>query len=143
MGFEVSVVIALFFLSAVVLGTMSFNTLTSSSDIINDASAEQYQMHNSRLQTDISISNLVVSNVSSPYSLTVTLSNTGSETLLFNELNVLIDGTLMNYKYSGINEVWTPDEERDLVVSGLTGSGSHRLKVVTGNGVADYGSYSI
>ena len=143
MGFEVSVVIAFFFISAVVLGTLSFTTLTDSSELVNDASMQQHEMQSKLLQTDITIDSLVVSNATSPYNLTVTLTNTGSETLLFDELDVLVDGKLEAYTFSETAAVWTPAETRDLMVSELSGSGEHRLKIVTGNGIADYGSYTV
>ncbi|WP_406659845.1 hypothetical protein V7O66_08310 [Methanolobus sp. ZRKC3] len=143
MGFEVTVVLALFFISAVVVGTLSFTTLTSSSELVSDASIQQNQIHSKLLQTDITINNLVTSNASSPYDLTVTLTNTGSETLQFDELNVLIDGEIKTYNFNDTAAVWTPDETRDLVVPDLSGSGAHRVKVVTENGIADYSSYSL
>ena len=143
MGFEVSVVVAFFFITAVLLGTFSFNTLTSSSEIVSEASAQQNEIYSNRLQTDIEIYNIAVSNVTSPYDLTVSLTNTGSSTLQFDEMNVIIDGKLESYEFSGNYSVWTPDESRDLLVTGLSGSGSHRIKVVTEYGIADYGSYTV
>ena len=143
MGFEVSVVVAFVFISAVVLGTLSYTTLTSSSELVSDASAQQQQMYTERLQTDITIDGTMVNNASAPYDLTVTLTNTGSETLQFDELSVLVDGVVHSYSFSEAANVWTPAETRQLVVSDLSGSGEHRVKVVTENGIADYGSYSV
>jgi flagellar protein FlaF len=143
MGFEVSVVVAIFFISAVILGTFSFTTLVSSSEIVNDASIHQHQMQNKKLQTDIVIDSLAISNITNPYDLTVTLTNTGSETLQFDELHILVDGELKPYNFSGNAAVWTPEETRALVVYSLTGLGSHRVKVVTENAISDYGLYSV
>jgi len=143
MGFEVTVVTIIFFISAVILGTLSFETLVSSSELVNDASVEQYEMQSKQLQTDITIDALDTNNVSTPHDLTITLTNTGSETLQFDELNVLVDGELKSYSYSETASVWTPEETRELVVSNIFGFGSHRVKVVTGNAVSDYSSYNV
>lgn len=143
MGFEVTVVIIVFFISAVLLGTFSFTSLVSSSELVNDASIQQHQMQYQQLQTDISIDSLDTSNVSSPHNLTITLTNTGSETLQFDKLHVLVDGELMSYSYSDTASVWTPEETRTLVVSNLFGFGSHRVKVVTENAISDYSLYSV
>lgn len=143
MGFEVAVVTAIFFISALVVGTFSYTALSTSSDLVNDAAAEQHQMQTSRLHTSINIDYSVPAASGSIYELTVTLTNTGSETLRFDELNVLIDGQLEPYTFNGTAAVWVPAETRSLTVAGLTGAGQHRVKVVTGNGVSAYDTYQV
>ncbi|TGC10878.1 hypothetical protein [Methanolobus halotolerans] len=143
MGFEVSVVVAIFFISAVIVGTFSYTTLTTSSEIASDASAEQYQMQNKRLNTGIEIEDSIADVFNETHDLTVTMKNTGSETLSFDELNVLIDGSLKEYTFSDTAVTWVPEETRNLTVSGLEGTGSHRVKIVTENGIADYGTYVV
>jgi flagellar protein FlaF len=71
------------------------------------------------------------------------MTNTGSETLSFDKLNVLIDGSIEDYSFSDTTVTWVPEETRNLTVSGLEGTGSHRVKVVTENGVADYSTYIV
>ena len=143
MGFEVSVVVTIFFISAVIVGTLSYTILTTSSDVFADASAEQHQMQNKRLNTDLEIDSSVPGVFNGTYDLTVTMTNTGSETLSFDELNVLIDGSLEEYTFSDTAATWVPEETRNLTVSNLTGTGNHRIKVVTENGIADYGTYAV
>lgn len=143
MGFEVSVVVAIFFISAVIVGTLSYTILTTSSEITADASAEQYQMQNKRLNTDFGIDSSVPGVFNGTYDLTVTVTNTGSETLSFDGLNVLIDGTLKEYTFSDSAVTWIPEETRNFTVSDLAGTGTHRVKVVTENGVADYATYVV
>ncbi|WP_406656562.1 hypothetical protein V7O62_11980 [Methanolobus sp. ZRKC2] len=143
MGFEVSVVVTIFFISAVIVGTLSYTILTTSSDIAADASAEQHQMQSKRLNTDLEIDNSVAGVFNGTYDLTVTMTNTGSETLRFDDLNVLIDGSLKEYSFSDTAVTWVPEETRNLTVSNLTGTGTHRVKVVTENGIADYGTYVV
>ncbi len=142
MGFEVTVVVVIFFISALVVGTFSYTALSTSSDIVADASAEQYLMQNERMHTSINIEHSVPGIPGSTYDLTVTLTNTGSETLRFDELNVLIDGQIEPYTFSEA-ALWVPAETRSLAISGLTGAGTHRIKVVTGNGVAAYDIYLV
>ena len=143
MGFEVSVVVTIFFISAVIVGTLSYTILTTSSDIAADASAEQHQMQSKRLNTDLEIDNSAAGVFNGTYDLTVTMTNTGSETLRFDDLNVLIDGSLKEYSFSDTAVTWVPEETRNLTVSNLTGTGTHRVKVVTENGIADYGTYVV
>ncbi|ETA67475.1 MAG: archaeal flagellar protein FlaF [Methanolobus sp.] len=143
MGFEISVVAVMFFITALVVGSFSYSMLNTSNDIVNDASEEQYQMQNSKLKTNIEVESAVPGNYSGTYNLTVTLSNTGSETVLFDELNVLVDGNLESYVYSDVAATWTPAETRNMTVTDLSGTGSHRVKVVTRNGVSAYSSYVV
>jgi flagellar protein FlaF len=143
MGFELSVVAAIFFLSAVVLGSFSYSMLTTSNEIVSDASEERYEMQNSKLKTNIEVTDAIAGNYSDTYNLTVILSNTGSENVYFDELNVLVDGNLEPYTYSDVAATWTPAETRNLTVTGLSGTGIHRVKVVTRNGVSAYNSYIV
>jgi len=143
MGFEVTVVVVIFFISALVVGTFSYTALSASSDIVADASAEQQQIQNERLHTSINIDHSVPGTLGSTYDMTVTLTNTGSEILRFDELNVLIDGRLEPYSFSEAAALWVPEETRSLTIQGLTGAGTHRIKVVTGNGVAAYDIYLV
>ncbi|WMW22206.1 hypothetical protein RE476_12670 [Methanolobus mangrovi] len=143
MGFELSVVTVIFFISAVLLGTFSYTMLSTSNEVVVDASVEQHKMQSIRLQTDIEVDDSIPQTSGSNYNLTLILSNTGSETIRFDELNVLVDGTLKSYSYSDVAATWTPAETRNLTVTGLYGLGIHRVKVVTSNGVSAYDSYLV
>jgi flagellar protein FlaF len=143
MGFEVSVVVVILFISAVILGTLSYTTLTTSAEIEADASAQQHEMQSKSLNTDIEIDNAIAGVFNGTYDLTVTMTNTGSETLSFDELNVLVDGSIEDYTFSDTTMTWVPEETRNLTVSGLEGTGNHRVKVVTENGVADYSTFIV
>ncbi|MDG6242770.1 MAG: hypothetical protein QCH31_00045 [Methanolobus sp.] len=143
MGFELSVVAIIFFISAVLMGTYSYTMMSTSNDLMDDASAEQYRMQFSKLQTDIAIVDYIPDGFGGTYNLTVSLTNTGSESLRFDRLNVIVDGSLESYTYDDVAATWTPSETRNLTVAGLSGSGIHRVKVVTENGVSAYGSYMV
>ena len=143
MGFETTVVVAIFFLSAMVLGTASYVVISASEELVDDASYEKNEMQIKRLQTDILIDDSTPAGSAASYDLTVTISNTGSETLRSDELDILIDGTIQSYTFLPVTTTWTPDEMKTLTVTGLSGAGSHRVKVVTENGISDYDTYSV
>ena len=143
MGFETTIVVAIFFLSAMILGTTSYVVISASKDIVDDASYEKNEMQIKRLQTDILIDSSTTTGAIALYDLTVTVSNTGSETLRSDELNILIDGTIQSYTFLPTTITWTPDEVKTLTVTGLSGEGLHRVKVVTGNGISDYDTYNV
>ncbi|WP_407357242.1 hypothetical protein [Methanolobus sp. WCC5] len=143
MGFELSVVAVIFFISAVLMGTYSYTMMGTSNELIDDASAEQYRMQLSKLQTDIEIVESTADGFEGTYNLTVSLTNTGSESLRFDRMNVIVDGNLESYTYDNVAATWTPSETRNLTVTDLSGSGVHRVKVVTENGVSAYGSYLV
>ena len=144
MGFEVSAVIAIFFVSFVVLGTSIYSTASYSQSIVDDASNVRYEMQNERLQTDITISNSSkTSGNESGYELSIMVTNTGSKTLQTDELDVLVDGIIESYTFSPSTKTWTPDETKTITVNNLSGTGVHRVKVVTGNGISDYDTYAV
>ena len=143
MGFETAVVVAIFFLSAMVLGTASYVVISYSQDLVDDASYEQNEMQIKRLHTDILIDSSTPSGSGTPYNLNITVSNTGSETLQSDELNVLVDGIIQSYNFTPTTTTWTPDEVKTLTLAGLSGLGSHRVKVVTENGISDYDTYIV
>lgn len=143
MGFETTVVVAIFFLSAMVLGTASYVVISTSEDLVDDASYEKNEMQIKRLQTDVLIDSSIPTGSAASYDLTVIISNTGSETLRSDELNILIDGTIQSYTFLPTTTTWTPDETKTLSVTDLSGSGLHRVKVITENGVSDYDTYNV
>ncbi|MDO9517085.1 MAG: hypothetical protein Q7J10_03440 [Methanosarcinaceae archaeon] len=143
MGFETSVVIAIFFLSAMVLGTTAYIVIGASQDLVDDASYDQNELQVKRLQTDILIDSSAPTGSNASYNLTLTVSNTGSETLKSDELNVLVDGVIESYTFAPTTTTWTPDGVIILTVEGLSGVGSHRVKVITENGISDYDTYNV
>ena len=143
MGFETSVVVAIFFISVLILGTTSYTVVSASRNIVNDANQDQYEIQNKRLQTDISVIDSTANGPSASYDLTITITNTGSETLDSSALNVLIDGAIESYTPSPLTTTWTPDKTKTFEITGLSGAGSHRVKVITENGISDYDTYSV
>jgi flagellar protein FlaF len=143
MGFEGTIVVAIFFLTAVILGTTAYVVISASDDMVDDASYEENEMQVKRLQTDIVIDSSTPVGSAASYDLTVNVSNSGSETLRSDELDVLVDGTIQSYTFAPTTITWTPDETKTLTVAGLSGGGPHRVKVITENGISDYDTYSV
>ncbi|MGB3907155.1 MAG: hypothetical protein WBL02_01840 [Methanomethylovorans sp.] len=144
MGFETSVVLTIFFVSALVMATMSYTTISSSNDLLSSSADEHYSLINRKLHTDVQVvgSSAIIHN--STYQLSLEMINTGSETLRSDKLGVLVDGVYKPYSItSNTTSIWNPQTTIFLTIYDLSGFGDHRLKVVTENGICDYYSYSI
>lgn len=144
MGFETSVVLTIFFVSVMIMATMSYTTISSSNDLLSSSADEHYSLINKKLHTDVRIvgSSAIIHN--STYQLSLEVLNTGSETLRSDELEVLVDGVYKPYSLaSNATTTWTPQTSVALNIYDLSGFGDHRLKVVTENGICDYYSYNI
>ncbi len=141
MGFELSVVAVIFFISAIMLGTVSYTMLSTSNEVVLEAYDQHFQMQLNQLHTDVSIDALLADTSSGDQNLIVVLSNTGSETLRFDELSVLINGNLTTYMYDDHSDIWTPAQTRNMTIDGIDTYSDLRIKVITSNGVSAYGSY--
>lgn len=143
MGFETSVVVTIFLVSTILIGTISYTILSSSHDLISSSVDEHYSLINKKLQTDVEIvqSNAIIYN--STYQLSLEVLNTGSETLESDELDVLVDGVHVPYSSASAITTWTPEAYEVINVYNLSGFGDHRVKLVTKNGISDYYSYSV
>lgn len=143
MGFESSVVLAIFFISAMVMATASYATISSSQEMLLSSTDEHYSLLNRKLQTDVQIVQSTTNLQNSTYQLSLQVLNTGSETLRSDETDVLVDGVFMPYSSTNATTLWTPQTYMTLNIYNLSGFGQHRVKVVTENGVCDYLSYFI
>ncbi|WP_370573133.1 hypothetical protein [Methanomethylovorans sp.] len=143
MGFETSVVVTIFFVSVLITATISYTTISSSHDLISSSADEHYSLATKKLQTDIQIvqSSAIIHN--STYQLSLEVLNTGSETLMSDEIDVLIDGVYRPYLNFNTTTTWTPQTSVVLNVHNLSGFGDHRVKIVAENGICDYYSYNI
>ena len=143
MGFETSVVVTIFFVSVMVIGTLSYTTISSSNELLSASADEHYSHVNKKLQTDIQIvdSSAIIHN--STYQLSLEVLNIGSETLRSDEIDILVDGVYVPYSTSNTTVTWTPRTSVVLNIYDLSGFGDHRIKVVTENGICDYYSYNI
>lgn len=143
MGFETSVVMTIFFVSAMVIGALSYATISSSNDLLSASADEHYSLVNKKLQTDIQILDSSAIIYNSTYQLSLEVLNTGSETLRSDEIDILVDGVYVPYSNSDATVTWTPGTSVVFNIYNLSGFGGHRIKVVTEKGICDYYSYSI
>ena len=141
MGFSVSAAAAIIGVSLIiVLGSLTGNLLPSLTEG-NDAFTNMKERALDRLQTGIAIQNVSTPANGSNYDLNFTVENIGSVTLEISYFTILINGTrcpfICSSSYAYI------ENEVNLTITNLSGSGTRRLKVITGNGVADYYDYVI
>ncbi|AKB86135.1 hypothetical protein [Methanococcoides methylutens] len=136
MGFETTVVISIFFVSVLVLGTNSYAVMSSSNDIVSDAEDIRYEMQYNKLNSAVTPVSMNFDNESSI--LTVEITNSGNIVLDSDEVSILVDGYLLNYDYYPETLKWYPGETKIFAVEDPDGSTNKRVKVVTDSGVTGY-----
>jgi len=139
MGLSVAASSAILFTGFLFVATVLIAVLSSSVLDIQESikQAQDRQMESS--QTNIRVDN--ATNDTSTVFVNVT--NTGSNVLKVDELNVLINGTLMTENItkhsvggSATTNLWGPDEILYLELDFKPESGA-KVRIVTGNGVGD------
>jgi len=142
MGFSVSIAVGLIFIIIIASSIIVIDALSAASDQLEDAKKLHEEIEGGKLQTRITIQSISVSGDPSDYSVTIRIKNEGSTTLDPLKLNVLIDGSLKSFTVTPSTS-WFPEKEVTVSVTNLSGSGTHRVKVVTENGISDYETYSV
>ncbi|MGB9958189.1 fla cluster protein FlaF [Haloferax prahovense] len=143
MGFGVSGSTAVIFLGVLVAtGTLYTATSNASENVLEaqDADAERAL---ERTNTDITVTNATYD--AGNESLTVNLTNAGSETLSVSETTLLVDNRYVDVPAANATvdgdagtDLWYAGENLSLVVG--VGPTPERVKVVTGSGVAATGA---
>ncbi|AKU07303.1 MULTISPECIES: fla cluster protein FlaF [Haloferax] len=143
MGFGVSGSTAVIFLGVLVAtGTLYTATSNASENVLEaqDADAERAL---ERTNTDIAVTNATYD--AGNESLTVNLTNAGSETLSVSETTLLVDNTYVDVPAANATvdgdagtDLWYAGENLSLVVD--ADPTPARVKVVTGSGVAATGA---
>jgi flagellar protein FlaF len=136
MGFETTVVISIFFITSLVLGTHSYAVMSTSSDIVTDAEDVKYNMQYQKLNSAIEIDSMILDNTSSTLDLSIT--NKGNIVLASDEMSILLDGRVINYTYTPDTNKWYPDETKIFSITDDSGFTDKRVKVVTDIGIAAY-----
>jgi len=136
MGFETTIVISIFFISALVLGTHSYAVMSTSNDIVTDAEDVKYNMQYQKLNSAIEIDSMILDNTSSTLNLTIT--NNGNIVLDSDEISILLDGRVISYTYAPNTEKWYPAETKIFSVEDDSGDTEKRVKVVTDIGIIAY-----
>lgn len=92
-----------------------------------------------RIQTDINITE--ITNTGGVfYDFNITVKNIGSTTLETGDFTILINGT--NKPFTVNKSHLYPEKEAVFTVN-LTGAGLKRVKIITENGISDYGEHMV
>ncbi|MCZ7392697.1 MAG: hypothetical protein ABOK23_08315 [Candidatus Methanoperedens sp.] len=92
MGAETSAVMALLFLAFLVVSTVGYSAVDYSKNLVKNAQYDQDTMKKTKMQTDITITNVTFTTNSGNLYLNITLQNTGKTTLNTSLLDIFIDG---------------------------------------------------
>ncbi|KAA0009054.1 MAG: hypothetical protein FE037_02410 [Thermoplasmata archaeon] len=92
-----------------------------------------------RLNTDIDVINISKTS-GTTYNISIKVKNTGNAELDVSDFTVIVNGTIESY--SADKEYLYPLDIVNITVTNLTYTGTIRVKVVTGNGIGDYGTYT-
>ena len=131
MGFSVSATIAVLFIAFMGIGAVSFNMVSESFFSVQNALADRNKLMYDQLNTDIKILN----HSDDGSNLTLMAENTGSTVIEPVYLNALVDGKLVDA--TSDDTIWFPEETLNITMAVQTGE-PHRIKIVTGRGIADY-----
>ncbi len=140
MGAETSVVIALIFSVFLILGTITYSSIDYSNNLVKNAQYEQDTMKKGKMQTDITITNVNLTNNSDNSRLNMTIKNTGKTTLNVSSMNVFVGGAMYNYSLLTAGNTWVPENRTNITIYPLnyTNTTGSRIKIVTENGISDY-----
>ncbi|ATU08273.1 hypothetical protein [Methanohalophilus portucalensis] len=143
MGFETSVVVAIFLIAFLFLGGTYYNGWAASQDNLQTAKEDNNALMLEKTHTSISIGEINYTGSNTSYTITVDVTNTGSRVLDWEQIDVLVDGELTDYNTSADTHTWSPEESVTFTMDNLNGSDWHRIKFVTENGIGDYATYHI
>jgi archaellum component FlaF (FlaF/FlaG flagellin family) len=133
MGASTSVVVALFFLGFLILGTTTYSAVDYFNTLVKNAQHVQDTMKKAKMQTDITIINVT----NKTTYLNLTLKNTGKTTLNASALDVFYDGNYYTYNLLSAGNTWTSETNLNISIN-LVPQTNRRIKVVSESGVSDY-----
>lgn len=120
----------------IIVGT-TIPTITN----VHDSYDKMRERSIDRFQTDINITTISTPANGSNFDLNFTVENTGSITLKTRYFNVLVNGT--SHSYICEKSYMYPEKQIWFNVTNLPGgTASHRLKIVTDNGISDYKTFT-
>lgn len=141
MGFSVSGSAAIVFIGLIVAAGIAIPAVVGSFGSMASAQGQQTDRGVETLNTDIEIRNTTYN--ATDDELDVRLANTGSTTLSVNETSVLVDGTIppagdvtTDVEGNTDADLWLPGETLNVTVSNVDPE-PNRVKIVTGNGIAE------
>ena len=145
MGFSITAAFALMMIACLVAFGAIVTVLNTNIRAINAAEKQQTELKVEKANTDFKITSVNATNTTiSTYDLTVVLYNDGSTTLKSNDFSVLIDGVLQQNVTYNVTYFY-PLSYMKFTIDGLQGTvgSTHRLEVVSGNGIAKFAEYTV
>ncbi len=144
MGFSVTAAFALLMIACLVAFGAVMAVLDANIKAINAAEKQQTKLKVEKANTDFRIVSRNATNTTiSTYTLQVIVYNDGSTTLKSSDFSVLVDGVLENFTYN-VSYLF-PLKSLLITVDDLPGTvgSTHRLEIVSGNGVAKFAEYTV
>jgi archaellum component FlaF (FlaF/FlaG flagellin family) len=108
---------------------------------VNDSYKELIDRGIDKVQTDINITNIVVTPNGPNYDHAISIHNGGSVTLETSDCTLLLNGVVRSFSCS--ESYLYPEKNVVFTISNIPGAGAQRLKIITENGVSDYYEYTI
>ncbi len=138
MGFETTVVIAIFLVSLLIIGTNAHTSLSISDELLEDSYDDKHNRQYDKLQTGIEINSVDIEEHGNLKNFTIDVLNSGSTSLSSSGTTFLIDGLLYDHSYTPETDLWTPQEVKTFILTNVAASNESRVKVITDNGIFDY-----
>jgi|Deesub1362A_J573_1020465.scaffolds.fasta_scaffold00191_24 archaellum component FlaF (FlaF/FlaG flagellin family) len=142
MGFSTIAAFSIILVAFIASVSIVYSAVDAGFEKVKEVMEERKESFVEKQNTEITVNNTSISGNATEYMLIISIKNDGSITLDVNDFTVLVDGTPRNFVFSPDGLLY-PENSVMIYVSGLSGSGSHRFKVVTGNGIEIYGSYVV
>jgi archaellum component FlaF (FlaF/FlaG flagellin family) len=133
MAAETSVVIILIFIGFLTIGSTTYASFEHSNSLVQNAKYEHDTMKKAKIETDITIMNIINSSTR----LNLTIKNTGKTTLNASALDVFVNGNPYDFNVITPGNVWVPQNNTNITIPVSVNIGD-RIKITTENGVSDY-----
>ena len=130
MGFSYVVAVAVLLSSSLIFFGIIYSDYVHTESQINDAQQKAYLQNYDYTNSRVSISNYSYAPSGSNFTVAMNVTNTGSVTLNMNHTNILVNGSLVNFTYSG--QYLFPLGNDTVVFT--TGAGTHEVEMVFNTG---------
>ncbi|MFH0817777.1 MAG: hypothetical protein V1909_04035 [Candidatus Micrarchaeota archaeon] len=140
MGLSTSLATVLILLGLAGAAALAFPIVESGVRGISDSFREQNSLYVERASTSLSVENITVNGSCASYNLTIRLRDSGSSSITIGKLSFFDNGVALNNTLVG---ALAPRKDINITYENMTSAQqNHRIMVVTGNGIAAYGTYA-
>ncbi len=142
MGASNAIAVAILLLGFILILTVSYSSVYSYQKLMQKAQNDQETIKKAKMQTDIAITNVSLSNNTGNVYLNITAINAGATTLNVSQLGIFVNGNYYSsYNLTPVNNyTWVPMRNINISLYPMnyTNTTGNRIKVVTGNGISAY-----